>query len=417
MVKQALIPFSFLSALSLIADEIPHLSYHPKPQSQIYSESTQCSEEPECPVPDSIQYRGGRCFYPPQDYNLECACGLSFSGDLLYWYGRETDLLYAIKFRVVSPLAGSDDTPVALPSKYQYLEAKWALGFKAAIGANFNCDGWDAALRWTYYQNNQAKTTANAPFTGGAPALGESALLGLYFYENYREDPFFTKAKARWKCSFNQIDLELGRTYWLSPSFRLRPFTGLRVACSETLFKVRYLIGPYTQSISQLLVMESNLNKLKNTYWGAGFLAGIAPCFSICQGFAIFGNLDGALLWGKFEETDRINYLGTSVTGGETTIDFSTTNKATGSYYRMQGVLDLGIGLRFWKNWCSDRFRSTLDIGWEHHMWINHSLRHRPLGSATSTFGSSNFTYFTNATAVKSDLVFGGLTVRAKFDF
>ena len=45
---------------------------------------------------------------------------------------------------------------------------------------------------------------------------------------------------------------------------------------------------------------------------------------------------------------------------------------ATRNFAKMSAILDLALGLRWEEQWCCYRYMTALDIGWEHHIWINH---------------------------------------------
>jgi len=97
-----------------------------------------------------------------------------------------------------------------------------------------------------------------------------------------------------------------------------------------------------------------------------GVLGGVQPNWHFCSNFILYSNFDMALIWGQSEEKKR-----------EKTSYFDSTlsNNWKNAFYRMQAILDLGIGVRWEKNWCCDRYTTALDLGWEHHIWFNHNER------------------------------------------
>jgi len=420
--EKSILVLSLLASSSLIASrEIPQVCYQPdhcEESCDCDCSSDDCSS---CYIPSSMQCTP--CIYPPQFYDLECDCGFIVSGDFLYWYGRETNLVYTIKQTMRSslpePSAGVPNPNVnGFPTSYENLGVKWKPGFRVSFGWNHQHNGFDTLFQWTNYQNEKT-TSTNAIFTGNFPLEGETALVGLYINDNYLGTPFYTLAKARWKFRFNQLDFEFGGKYWLGHCFAMRPYGGVRFGWIKTELDINYLLGPTTDpnNTSRVDIVQNNESDTKNKYWGIGLLAGFQPNWYFCPGFLLFANLDGALIWGKFTGTETQKYFGASVINNIATTEFENSNKAKETLRRMQGIIDLGLGLRWECNWCCNRFRTSLDAGWEHHIWINSGLRHRVLGRTVINQNSTSLTYFSDSTDIVSDLAFGGLVIRLRLDF
>jgi hypothetical protein len=369
-----------------------------------------CYEEPRCceeKPPINCE-----C-YTPAFYDLDCDCGLIFDAEFLYWYARETNLAYAVKFGLVPEIFPT--TPFnpnalekAFPSSYRHLKAKWGPGVRLGVGANSGCDGWDYYLNWTYF-HNKSRNSTSASFAGQIPESSESGVLDLW--QTPALTPIYDKVSAKWRLNFNQIDLELGRKYWLSECFNLRPYVALRGAWTRTRFEVKGALGPKT--ISSTLTQERVKDRFKNTNWGVGFLAGLQPTWYFCSNFALYGDLDVALTWGEFESKKKARYIDSLSASSSAGSSFDISNTSREDFYSMNTIVDLGIGLRWEETWCCNQYRTSLDLGWEHHVWFDHSLRHKPIGSVTNGI----FEYFTNTVDVPSNLVYGGFVLRARFDF
>ncbi len=288
------------------------------------------------------------CCYPPQYYNLQCDCGLYASVDFLYWFSSESHLTYAATTR-----------------RFKNLDVEWDPGVRAGLGFNFACDGWDIFLSWTYFKNTNKESTTSAnllnPWTSN-PALR------------------FDKVSADWEFHLNLLDLELGRRYWLSPCFNMRPFIFLRGAWTETCFDL-------DSTVSGILVRDD----FNNRFWGGGFGLGVQPAWYFTSCFYLYGDFAFSLLWGDFQMKKK---------GTLNSFSVETRSNMSG----IEPIADLGIGLGYDQTYCDCRYRTLFSIGWEHHYWWDYVQRFKRV---------SNYQFFQTS----HSLGFGGLVVRARLDF
>lgn len=369
------------------------------------------------------------CF-SPSTYNLDCATGMFVSVDFLYWYAKETNLSYAMKAKGVSqrPVnAGRLTAPdtYALASKYKDLGAKWDPGFRFGIGWDMDCDGWDLYLNWTYYHNRKKeKTEIPVPTVSN----GLVSAPGIVFIQNPWNDMavwqanFWDFVSAKWTLNYNVIDLELGRKFWTSRCFSIRPYIGLRGAWTKTNFNLFSELGPYTGSFRGTNlhnILAKAHDNFTNRLWGVGLLAGLQPYWNFHSNFFLFGDFDLALIWGKFQANKSINYQVTANSNLDNAFFVleRVRNTSHRNLFRMQAVLDLFLGVRWEKNWCCDRYLSSFDLGWENHIWFEHGaytkntdLGGNPANAADAVYARTYFDEITN-------LVLGGIVARARFDF
>ncbi len=388
-----------------------------------YSNSSCC--EP-CCTPKPPKCIDCEC-YTPQYYDLQCAWGISLQADFLYWYARETDLAYAQKFEMVETItSAASNSYSSFPQEYKYLDTKWKPGVRVGVGFNSSCDGWDSSVVWTYYKNKSSSSTT-VPFLSDqiTPVGGQQALVNPWINTTFVIQPVIEKVSASWKLSFNQIDLDLGRKYWLSRCFTLRPYTAVRGMWTKTNFETTSLINPRDVATTPNPTTNVSFNfkdEFKNTYWGVGFLGGLEPSWYFCRTFLIYGDIDAALVWGSFKARKQERYLVTEDTVPSVN-RIPVNNTASGdNFSRMLAMLDLGIGLRWEDTYCSNRYRFTLDLGWEHHVLFNYGLLHKNTGATDLngiTVGTEiqNLRYSSGFTRERTDIQMGGLIARVKFDF
>jgi len=452
--KKQLLALSLLATPGLMAD---YDDAGAKANSYSQGQCGTCCQTPccckPCCVPQPKKCIDCEC-YTPAYYDLQCDWGFSLSGDFLYWYARETNLAYSARVTAtpVENAFTNDDQPVALdhniisPTSTQYQNVNWKPGFRIGLGWNTDCDGWDAYLTWTYMRNTRSDSTSTDQFsdtdlftgeTVAIPGAGQQALInpwinaGLLFREtklgtdlNYIP-PMFTKISAKWKMQYNVIDLEFGRKYWLSRCFTLRPYGGLRGGWVKTTFNTTS-----TRDLSDLEsivgIADANYSvdvNFTNRFWGVGLIGGLQPNWHFCSNFILFSNLEGGLLWGEFERKRSENYSAT-VRAPETSTQPSAlstwSSSSSDRFYQMYPVLDFAIGFRWEENWCCDRYKTALDIGWEHHVWIDVNHREKTDRAYVVTDSTDPFTEATGVGGIDEatgNLGMGGLVIRLRVDF
>lgn len=287
-----------------------------------------------------------------------------------------------------------------MPTKVETYDTGWDPGVRVGLGYNSRCDGWDSVIRWTWYQNTE-KTSATTPFTTSTD--GDPLFETGVIYP-YGPGSFFlvgNTLSGKWKLTFNQIDWELGRKYWLSRCFTLRPYAGVRGAWTKTTL-TSSLRTPSEPSGTAGQSFNSADGKITSKLWGVGLLGGIQPNWYFCSNFILYSNFNAALLWGDSDLKNDLTIFTQDDDGTQQTIANNITYKNT----KMAAMIDLGLGLRWEETWCCDRYRTALDIGWEHHIWFEHADRPKAVtGQSLSLIDSTG------------NLIYGGLVVRAQFDF
>ncbi|NGX48400.1 MAG: hypothetical protein K1000chlam3_01791, partial [Chlamydiae bacterium] len=357
----------------------------------------------------------------PQYYDLQCDWGAFLTADFLYWYARENNLAYASKVQTISNIVPVNDSGIIVPNAYEHIDTDWAPGVRVGLGWNSCCDGWDFYLHWTYFQNDKSSSISvpDFGFTGSGvgnkfiPQVGEFALLNPWLNASLHganNSQTFDRISAKWRLRFNSIDLEIGRKYWLSQCFTLRPYAGLRGAWTNTLF--------HTNSFRNFTDVSTTLsqkfqNKFKNKYWGVGFVGGLQPNWHFCSNFILYSNFDISLIWGKAEMKKLENQVET-----ENAISVAAySNSVNNDFFKMQAILDLALGLRWEETWCCDRYRTALDLGWEHHIWLNHNTRTQTIDYYTQTISTAIINGYRTFVESSTDTMFGGFVLRVRFDF
>ncbi|HSX03252.1 MAG TPA: Lpg1974 family pore-forming outer membrane protein [Rhabdochlamydiaceae bacterium] len=404
-------------ALGLLADNAKKpLQQQPSQPSYI---TPNCCCNACCCVPTPKKCIDCECYTPAFYESNGCDFGLFFTADFLYWYGRETNLSYAVKQTAMSLSPGSPLTAVILSfDNVKRLSTNWAPGFRVGIGMETQCTGWDFYLNYTRYHNrNKSRVsvdnfgTAPLPFT---PLLGQQSLLNPWINPSLQSNgrPYlFNFVTALWQLTLNDIDFELGWKFRLSKSFALRPFAALRGAWVRRDFMTTSI----RNNTSSPNLIATFKDRFKDRYWGVGMELGFQPEWYYTPSFAIISNFDASLIWGRFRDKKKSDYFTRFLAPA---VDYHRGFK--NNFSKMQAIIDLMVGFRWDTTWACDRFRTALDIGWEHHVWlnfINKVKQNSAVQVAGIGGGGSTENMTLSYTESQGDLIFGGLTVRFHFDF
>ncbi|HSW71947.1 MAG TPA: Lpg1974 family pore-forming outer membrane protein [Chlamydiales bacterium] len=382
--------------------------------------------------------------YLPSYYDLQCDAGVYLYGDFLYWFANEDNLSPCMTVRGSNTTLVETAPTTATSFAYytlslvevNHLHTKWEPGFRAALGFNFNCDGWDLEANYTWFRNRKHRTfsvpgfgipAVDIPFRIGQNAItpdqGQLALVDPWINTTLYDQFFpygtflFDKVSSQWNLHFNQVDLDLGNKFWIKRSMAMRCYVGVRGAWITT----NFINVASSLTNDDFYVHNTFSDNFRNHIWGVGLLGGIQPEWHFCRNFILFSNLDGALLWGKFRVRKQEDYASFGTFGSQS---INYHNHSFSNFLKLQAVMDLTLGLRWEKTWCY-RVRTYLDFGWENHIWFDINNRYKLAGSSESFFSQSPRVVSVNPNTVKvqsyeeeqGNLMLGGAFVRFRIDF
>ncbi|MES2122329.1 MAG: Lpg1974 family pore-forming outer membrane protein [Chlamydiota bacterium] len=311
---------------------------------------------------------------PPARPQIKDGADLFISGDLLVWQARENGLPVAIVNKGSTPSANLSKSHV------KNFDFDWNVGFRVAAGYNVPHDGWDLSLTWLrFYTNGHSRTHAHSN-------------QAIFPTRVHPRDPVVaggtcTKAHAHWKLHLNQLDLDMGREFFVSKWLTIRPHFGLRSDWINQKAKIDY--DNFTTGDVEV--------EQKDRWWGIGLEGGIDTQWGLGGGWSIFGDLGAAILYGfhkmhieNEDEPTDVNFV-----------------KMKDSYHISHPILDLELGLRWDRMFSNDRFHIRLQGGWEHHVYFSQNqfpvfVDDVDMGTIVSNQG---------------DLTFQGWTFSARFDF
>ncbi|MBA3814977.1 MAG: hypothetical protein H0X29_00335 [Parachlamydiaceae bacterium] len=323
-----------------------------------------CNQPPSC----------GEAFNPPGYFNCSnsgnCNGGfidsLRFRADFLYWRASQ-DCLSLGREESLSQFPGGARIESSRERSPHY---RYDPGFRIGIATVCPSNCWDLALNWTHFHSK-------ANINSSSACCDNSSNHESVFVSEWQRisNAFPDSASGRWKLDLDYVDLELGRKFYVSSCFILRPHFGLRGGRIDQHFRVKASANrsnAYQDFGSSLFVSEVTS---KNNFRGIGPRLGLdlelaMPCL---KNMKLFGQAAGSLVYGKFDRHSREHfhdYTNDALYDGFGDVDF----EGHASKYRTtRGMTDLTIGLK-WEhccNWCNRSHPLTVAVAWEHHAFYN----------------------------------------------
>jgi len=318
------------------------------------------------------------------------------TADFIYWKAYEEGLAYAYD--------GVPNAPTAVPpsagsGKVFRPKFRWEPGFKIGVGNKFDHDGWDLYAQYTWLRSH-----AKDEEEEGECCETETVLAKSNYWLSTAACPeaiLMGEEGARWNLnSFNVLDLELGRDFYVSKFLTLRPFAGLKFSWMHQKYKVKYsdilFVGDQGGQPSSLttIPLGSNVDlEFKQKEFGVGLRFGMDTAWYFCKWLGAYGDFAVTGLWNHFKERREVEVH--TPAGLE-----YDSERIRDKVYDVTGVLEVGLGLFFEWTFCKDAYMFNLAAGWETQVWFN----------------QNNMIFLMNNNA-PGNLSFQGFTLEAGFAF
>ena len=308
----------------------------------------------------------------------ERVCGKwDLSADMLYWFAsEEASAVWADILKV------GNNTSSFTAQDFNF---HWDPGFRLGAGYNLKYDQWDTQLFWTSF-HTEAHQSQN---TSSTLIPLEIETIHPEFFAADLSDNFAASAKIRWELVVNMFDWELGRNFWVSKGFSLRPFIGVKGGWINQSIKVDY----NHLTIQKIPTANSGREHLKNNFWGVGPLAGVNTKWKL-RNFgthypSFFGDFSVAGLWGTW----NCNDVYTNTAAAKVVVHMKKSRLGA---LMLRGFWGAGWDIDFNKG----RSHFATRLGYEMQLWIN-QLR-LPTSQLIRLHG---------------DLTLQGMTFNCRFDF
>ena len=320
--------------------------------------------------------------------NLDGGYGFFISFDVLYWQLKEGGTEYCY----TDIIADSSTTDV-LPINGRLKEAdftKWDWGFRAGAGYNFVHGEWDIYANYTFFRASNSAITSTE---GGGGTVYVQPDMGLNvanpsttgYVASYGAIQYVNKATSSMKFSFNRIDLELGRDFFVAKYLALRPHIGLMTAWIR-----QHQTNQYT-GID--LAANTATVENRNHFWGIGPRAGFNTKWFLCNGFNLMGNFSGSLVYGRFDMSYKRTF----------SLDSSTNYfNLNGDMHRFVPTTQMQLGLGYDTSCSCDSQHVSFWLAWDVQYWWRVQQQMKPgLGYARQG----------------EDMSLQGVTLHFKWDF
>jgi hypothetical protein len=257
------------------------------------------------------------------------------------------------------------------------LNFEFGSGFRAGFGVHLPEDGWDLYADYTHFYPESSRHSSGSFYP-----------LFLFQGAGAPQGPSVSKAEAHWNIKFQDVDLEIGRAYYIAKTLTFRPFIGLKGAWIEQHAKFHYEGG----FIPAGQIFRTHF---QNDFKGAGPLIGIDSNWQLGAGFSLFGDLSSALVVGHFDNKQKQYQL-----NGAEVVDLKN------GFNLVSATLQMIAGVAWDINFNRDQCHFGLSAGFETQYWWSQNQ--------TELFTDKDFPIYTRQ---KGGLAFYGLTARIRFDF
>lgn len=287
------------------------------------------------------------CSCEPEEMNA-----FYVSGEALYWKAAESGLASCTKF-VSEPPSGS----IIDGGRTKHPHFKWHWGFRVEAGYNMCYDLWTVYANWTRYHFKDHKNTNLGP-NRNPEALGLPTLFPFWLPD---QGILFNSIDTHWRVNLDQVDLQIGREYFLTDYIRLRPHVGMRTAWIHQ----KYNLDTFSVDTR---VSRTDLN-MKNNFWGIGIVGGLDSNWGLGCGFSIYGNGSVSILDGHFDSSYNVGiftFADTFTSNGSLASAFLDKNHQNMAVF----IADLALGLRWDKEFSCQRFYLSFWAGYEQHVYF-----------------------------------------------
>lgn len=276
------------------------------------------------------------------------------------------------------------------------LSYDWDSGFKVGLGVNLPTDGWSIYADYTWLRPSASVSLTNGEMDLSVPNYGSFSEVLVRGGTTHRSEDF----------SYNNINLTIGRNFYVSKCFTLNPYAGLLGTWQKWNISTRN-VSKITGVIKATETFEEVANpgrSIQNSsIWGIGVLAGFDMGMYLTNEFSLYANISGSGIFQSYQRSDRTDFDGTAtelritapIQTAVETVDYTATQEQTN--YKFAPLLCFELGMKYQVYFDENQYCFTLQAGWESKLysdWLYDAIERN-----------------TNS------LTLGGLEVKARFDF
>ena len=288
-----------------------------------------------------------------------CSPPFAVGIDYLYWeteqdgmdYGSITTTQTTSLSEDLSGLPVNPNTIDAANAKIIRSNFKYESGVRALLGYAPPCAGFNCNLIYTYLPNNVKKNTIRESTETISSVFTTLPLSSL---------------KSKWSSSFNQLDLDFGRTINLGSLFEIGPHIGARGVIADQRFSARSnFLNPAIDGVSPPIGTNTTFNRFKQNYYGIGVEGGMWASINLGCGVSFIGHCGGAILYSKFKVKNEYE----AAIIAEDTSTPTALSHDHDTLWAPTPVFDYFIGLNYGTQFCQTYL--NFHVGWEQHVFFD----------------------------------------------
>ena len=277
-----------------------------------------------------------------------------------------------------------------------FMDFNWASGFKLGLGINLPHDGWDLAAEYTWLRPKGTER-AHLPQTGTGPT-------GAGFCHHLHVMAYNSTYRAQ--LDFNNINLALGRNFYVSQYFTIRPSAGLKGTWQTYDFSLTYAGDygepaqgvPFSPTFDPLAWrnFDNIVCQTKAKFWGIGPRIAIDLGLFITKNFSLYANVAWTgMLKSLYERNEKFTLDNLVVSPLETIPVVNDRGNTGKTYYTCHSIQEVELGFKYDYYFSEDQYHLSFQAGWETQVWSD----------------------WANLDDDFSDLSLMGLNVKVRFDF
>ena len=306
--------------------------------------------------------------------------GWLFAFDVLYWHPKVEGTEFAYTRQ-------SNSMP--MKGKIKDLQFNWNWGLRFGLGYNISHDAWDFKAHYTWFDAKAGGATRQGVENSVVPLRASTAMIA-------GEGKEFTScsiAKSEFATYYKDLSLELGRAHFMSKYLSFRPHWGIKSARINQSQTIRYSGG---DEANGGLGVHTVHVKDRCEFRGLGPRVGLDSKWHLGAGVSLFGNVNGALVFGAFDVDHEEQFSGDP----KKHLELNSNQRAFSPTTHMH------LGLRYdtYLHNCTQHL--GIGLGFEAQHWWKQAQRFKVEGNA-----KSRMDYATN------DLSLYGMTLDVKWSF
>jgi hypothetical protein len=294
---------------------------------------------------------------PPRAPRVACAANVTAEASFIYWKATLAQLSYAAS-GVTSNTAYTPANTNAAKGTVKTPDFSFHPGFKLGFGGDLPHDGWDLWANYTWLAGEGQSTNSISASRG----KGLTMLIPITLNDGTVNTYGLTGANSAFKQDLNMIDLELGRSFFVSPSLMLRPQVGVKTAWIQDYVRYNYNFVAGVTAFDTTTVARASAIYSQHM-WGLGIRTGLDGDWKITPNWGFYGSFAASGVWTDFHIRTRQTTFASVV--GQTT-NYNTAQVIT----QITPVLETAFGLSYtgWSK--SNQRRFVGRVGWEQQVWL-----------------------------------------------